>query len=327
MMTKWPWMLVLLGPLLARAAQAQGEYRNLDAGFPVRVEDATVTERYGLDLDLLNFRYDELSGLRTRVQYEPRVSYGILPRTEMWLRLPVYYRERTITPRKGIAGVGVGGMYQLTQETLNVPGVAIASEVFIPTGPAAPPPAYSLKTLLSRSFSGARVHINARVSSFTIRPVASDCKPLPGGSVCDGGNSGGPGFLPPLDGPCTIGSQSTVPLSLACAAPTPTAQGSQLAQAAPGQLVTHASWMVGIAADKALPLRSILFVADAFAERFEGIGRRVDLTAEMGARKQLSPGVVLVGAIGRHFRGTNNSTFLVLGATYSQALQGFWRRF
>jgi hypothetical protein len=53
-------------------ARAQASYRNLDAGFPVRVEDATVTERYALDLDFLNFRYDELSDLRTRLQYEPR---------------------------------------------------------------------------------------------------------------------------------------------------------------------------------------------------------------------------------------------------------------
>ncbi|HST08417.1 MAG TPA: hypothetical protein VLJ83_09595, partial [Gemmatimonadaceae bacterium] len=67
-------------------AGAQTSYRNLDAGFPVRVEDATVTERYALDLDFLNFRYDELSDLRTRIQYEPRVSYGILPRTEAWIR-------------------------------------------------------------------------------------------------------------------------------------------------------------------------------------------------------------------------------------------------
>jgi hypothetical protein len=82
-----------------------------------------------------------------------------------------------------------------------------------------------------------------------------------------------------------------------------------------------------MAVDKALPLRSIVFVGDVFAERFEGIGRQTDMTAELGARKQVSPGVVLVGAVGRHFKGVNQSTFLVLGATYSRALQGFWRRF
>src|SRR4026207_1639489 len=133
--------MLLLASSVGSVANAQAEYRNLDAGFPVRIEDATVTDRYDLDLDLLNVRYDELSGLRTRFQYEPRASYGILPRTEMWLRAPLYYRERTGTPRQRAGGGGRGGMYQLTQETLGVPGIAIASEAFFPTGPGASPPA------------------------------------------------------------------------------------------------------------------------------------------------------------------------------------------
>ena len=52
-------------------ARAQVSYRNLDAGFPVRVEDATVTERYALDLDLLNLRYDELSEFFERFMNVP----------------------------------------------------------------------------------------------------------------------------------------------------------------------------------------------------------------------------------------------------------------
>src|SRR3954453_14387621 len=90
---------IVSGLLCSSIAGAQSSYRNLDAGFPVRIEDATVTERYSLDLDILNFRYDELSNLRTRFEYEPRFSYGVLPRTEMWLRLPVFYRERNLSPR------------------------------------------------------------------------------------------------------------------------------------------------------------------------------------------------------------------------------------
>jgi hypothetical protein len=324
--TRWPWLLVLLGPSLVRSAHAQGEYRNLDAGSPIRIEDATVTERYALDLDLANIRFDALSGGRKRFQLEPQVSYGILPYTEMWIRVPTYYREREITPRKGIAGIGVGGMYQWSFESLRLPAFAFASEVFIPTGPAALPPAYSFKTLFTRSLSGgARVHLNAGIASYAIRvATASDCQVLPGGTVC--GGQGNPP-LPPFDGPCTVGSQSEmIPLSTFCGVPAP-ASGVEIAQAAATRTVTHGHWTVGLAADKALPLRSLLFAADIFAERFEGIGRRTDVTAELGARKQVSSGVVLVGAFGRHFKGTNESSFLVLGATFSRALQGFWKRF
>src|SRR5882757_9038849 len=125
-------MAVGLGPI--GMARAQASYRNLDAGFPVRVEDATVTERYALDLDFLNFRYDDLSDSRNRFQYEPQVSYGMLPRAEVWVRLPSYYRESTFTPRSGIAGLGVGAMYQFTVETLHVPALALATELFQPVG-------------------------------------------------------------------------------------------------------------------------------------------------------------------------------------------------
>jgi len=329
--TRWPQLfaplvvLALLGPSLARPAHAQGEYRNLDAGLPVRVEDASVTERYALDLAFLNFRYDELSALRTRVQYEPQVSYGILPNTEAWLRIPIYYRERGIIPRKGIGGIGVGGQYQWQLEGLRLPAVALASEVFFPTGPNALPAAYSFKTLLTKSVSSVRIHINASLASYAIRlsPPPEGCFPLPGGSTC--GGQGNPP-LPPFDGPCSIGSQSSATLlSAMCAAPGSFVGESQVALVAPGETVTHAHWMTGMAVDKALPLKSILFVADAFAERFEGIGRRTDFTAEAGIRRQLSPAVVFVGGIGRHFRGTNPSSFLILGATYSRAVQGFWR--
>src|SRR5438067_172417 len=140
-------ILSAAGVLYAENARAQASYRNLDAGFPVRVEDATVTERYALDLDFLNFRYDELSNLRKRFQYEPELSYGVLPRTEIWTRIPMYYRESTAVPRRGIAGVGVGAMYQFTIETQHLPALALATEVFRPTGPNALPTSYSLKTL------------------------------------------------------------------------------------------------------------------------------------------------------------------------------------
>jgi hypothetical protein len=90
-----------------------------------------------------------------------------------------------------------------------------------------------------------------------------------------------------------------------------------------GHLVTHAHWLLGVGADKTLPLSSIIFLGDVFAERFEGIGRPVDWTAELGARKQLNPHVVLVGSVGRHAKGTNDSSFFILGATFSRALQLF----
>jgi hypothetical protein len=311
-------LILAVGPLYGKSARAQASYRNLDAGSPVRVEDASVTERYALDLDFLNLRYDELSDLRTRVQYEPEVSYGILPRTEAWVRVPFFYRERTATPRGGVAGFGVGAMYQLTLETLHIPALALATEVFRPTGPNALPASYSLRSLLTRSFAPGRIHLNASIATFAVRAGPSLTITCPGKTAPGSSCGGSP--LPPLDGPCSIGPTSTLSASLYCGAPQPEVQQSAL-QALPGETQSHNHWFLGVGIDKALPLRSTLFVGDFFAEKFEGIGRRTDLTAELGARHQLRPTIVIDGALGRHFRGAGYSTFIVMGMTFSHALQ------
>lgn len=302
-------------------AHAQAEYRNLDGGFPVRIEDAAVTERYALDLDLANFRVDALSAGRRRIQIEPRLSYGILPRSEIWLRVTAFYREAAITPRKGLAGIGVGGMYQFNLEHLHLPAMAFSSETFVPTGPGALPPSYSARGLLTKSFAPGRIHLNASLASYATR-VATNCLPLISGTVC---RSGVPtiGIVPPLDGPCLLGLDAGQSTATLCDAQQTQSAAASAAQTASEKLVTHAHWLAGVAADKTLPLRSIVFVGDVFAERFEGIGRAVDWTSELGARKQISPRVVLVGALGRHFSGLNNSSFLILGATFGRALQLF----
>jgi hypothetical protein len=306
------------------SARAQGSYRNLDAGLPVRIEDATVTDRYDLDLDLLNFRYDELSGLRTRFQYEPQLSYGALPRTEIWARLPIYYRERTASPRRGIAGFGVGAQYQLTLETQHVPALALATEVFHPTGPNALPSAYSLRSILTRSFAPGRVHLNASVASFAVRAAPSlIITPCPANTP-PGTQCGSTPLLPPLDGPCRVGVGSGLSAAFTCVPRRPQSLMS-IEQGQPGDIETHTHWLLGAALDRAFPLASTLVIGDFFAEKFEGLGRRTDMTAELGLRHQWRPQVVLAGAVGRHFRGAGHSTFVTFAMTLSHALQLFGR--
>jgi hypothetical protein len=324
MMTRpmqWSLVLVLALSPLARQARAQSDYRNLDAGFPVRIEDAIVTDRYALNLDLANLRFDALSGGRRRLQLEPELSYGIFPRTEMWLRATGYYRERQVTPRKGIAGVGLGGMHQFTVETFSAPALALASEIFVPTGPRALPPSYSLKALLTRSSTWGRIHLNASLASYATRVLSSNCLPLPGGSTC---STGGPvASLPPLDGPCEMAPEAVSESPMRTDLQAAPATSNASAQNASSPVVTHAHWLAGIGADKTLPIKSVVFVGDLFVEQFEGIGRGPDWTTELGARKQVTPSVVVVGSLGRHFKGLNDSLFFVIGATFGRALQLF----
>ena len=308
--------LLVCGALSAATkVEGQSSYRNLDGGRPVRVEDAVVTERYALDVDLFNIRYDELSDLRSRLLWEPEVSYGILPRTEMWLRLPVFYRERTSVPRGGLAGLGFGAMYQLNLESQLLPTAALATEFFKPAGANASPMSYSLRALLTRSFSPGRLHVNASSATYAVTPTASLVITCPPGLGTPGTNCGGPP-LPPLDGPCSLASGYTVRFQCSPGAAEPSAT-----QAAAAETKTHSHWLLGIAYDKTIPLSSSLIVGDFFAEKFEGIGRKTDMTAEIGLRHQMRPQMIFSGAVGRHFRGGGFSTFITLGLTLDRALQ------
>lgn len=283
---------------LSLPAQAQTEYRNLEAGRPIRMADATPTERYALDLDLTTLRLERLSLGRYRLQYEPRIAYGIMPRTEVSVRVPSFYRERSISPRGGIAGVGIGAEYQLVMEGLHAPAIALAGEAFIPTGPNALRESYSVKGLLTRSFPLLRLHLNASYGSFPVREITG------GGGV----------LLPPvIDGPCNFEIPETgMPMRAFCGA----GEMEQLSNLAT-VIVTKYRWVAGAGIDKTFALKSLLLAADVFVEKYEKVGRPSDWTAEGGARKQLTHYMVVDAAIGRRFTGISPSWFATAGTTFT----------
>ena len=292
--------VVALALALPREIRAQGEYRNLEAGRPTRISDATPTERGSLDLDLTTFRLERLSLGRYRLQYEPRIAYGAFPRGELSIRVPSFYRERSVSPRGGIAGVGVGAEYQLLMEGLHLPAVALAGEAFIPTGPNAIQTAVSIKGLMTRSFSFARFHLNGSYGNFAVRSA-------PAGGV----------LAPPvIDGPCVFQTpDDDLPIRAFCGA----GGGSLTRTAAASEIVTKARWSAGGAVDKSFGVRSLIIIADVFVEKLEGIGRAADWSAEGGARKQINQFLVIDGGIGRRFTGISPSWFATMGTTLTLA--------
>lgn len=291
--------------ITANSAAAQAEYRNLEPGRPTRVSDATPTERYALDLDLTTVRVDKLSLGRYRLQVEPRVSYGMLPRMDISLRAIAFYREPSAVPRSTVAGVGIGSEYLVKMESLRAPAIGFAGEMFLPTGPNASRAAYSVKALLSRAYSFGRVHLNGSYGTFSVKiPV-----PPPGA----------PPLIPPvIDAPCTISPLETVSVRVSCLAPFAPSGGASSAVLKPGTN-TNTRWLVALGADKAFALKSLLIVADVFVERFEGVGRPADWTGELGVRKQVTPSLVADLGLGRHFRGISPSWFATFGTTLSLA--------
>src|SRR4029450_7705059 len=99
--------LALVCCLIGSRLAAQTDYHNTDAGRPLRVEDATPTERFALDFHFPTARVERLDAGATRVRVEPAVSYGILPRTALEMRAAFVFRESEAITRAGMSGVGI----------------------------------------------------------------------------------------------------------------------------------------------------------------------------------------------------------------------------
>jgi hypothetical protein len=76
-------------------------------------------------------------------------------------------------------------------------------------------------------------------------------------------------------------------------------------------------WVVGIGGDHALPLASVLVMADVFGERYVGLFDRWDWTAELGARHQLTPYLTIDASVGRRFAGITRAWVFSGGLTRS----------
>ena len=300
---KGRWMLVVACIGTALPAAAQTEYRNIDGGRPLRIEDADPSPRHSLEFQLAPLRVDRLIGGYYRWQLEPRVSYALFPRTELKLRMPLAYREPGADPRGGLVGVGVGGFHNLHIETARMPAFAVEGELLVSAeGSLTSGSMYGIRALSTRSIGRTRVHANAGYGTYRVRLA-----PNPTG-----------GAPPVPDAPCSVqGDQpeshgATVRASVRC---TTSARIGAMPHVPDDR--SGSRWIFGVAADRALPLRSVLLAMDVFAERFSGLAAPVDWTTEVGVRRQLTPRTVIESTLGRRFTGASQAWFLGIGMSTS----------
>ena len=310
---------VIACPLVGRLS-AQTEYRNTDAGHPLRVEDATPTERFAFDLHFPSARIERFDTGENRLRVEPALAYGILPRTALEARATFVYREAGASPRGGMAGLGVSLVHALNTETTWIPGVALAGEFFGPMGSArAGGPAYSIRALVTRGFSLGRLHANATYGSYnvTMSQQPAVCVPDQSSPLLDPpcvGSGTKPKFIP--DGPCTVSPSGADSVSAArCIRPVEGSSSPPTTPATTSQKFRGAHWGVGVGGDHTFPKHSILVMADAFGELYNGLFDRWDWTAEVGARHQLTPSVTLEGGLGRRVAGSTRAWIVTAGLT------------
>lgn len=318
---------ILLGIVAPRRVAGAQDYYNLDGGRPNRIEDATPTERYELEIQLLPVRFERFVNGMTRWRTDPKLSFGIAPFTEVELRLPVL---RVDTRRvggqstTGVGGLAIGALHAVTLETGGVPALALAGEWIAPVGGlAAPVGSYSAKLVGTKTLAHLRVHLNAGYGTWSVRPpppVGPTCPSvIAAGTVVPPGCGGGIPIVP--DTPCDRVSEGA---SLACIGRAAVLGASPAIEAAATSAPTVGyRWMSGLAVDRAFPLASTLVSADVVAERFIGLYDAIDWSAELGMRHQWTPTLVVDFGAARHFTGPAVSTAVTVGLTYAAPQQ--WR--
>jgi hypothetical protein len=149
---------------LPAAVQAQTDYYNTDLGRPLQIEDYLALERYGLELQAAPLRVERARGGVYSWGVEPELAFGVLPRTQLEVGLPLAYVDGGALGGRasGLAGIDVSLLHQLNAETA-VPGLAVVAEALLPAGGLGPDRAYlSAKGIATRTLSWARFHANAQ---------------------------------------------------------------------------------------------------------------------------------------------------------------------
>ena len=292
-------------------AFAQSEYRNTDSGRPLRIEDAESIEFRALEFQFAPFRLERPRAGIDRWQFEPRLSYGILPRTELELRAPIVYREPGAYSRGGLAGLGVGMQRNFNDETPSLPSFALSGEYVIPAGGASTNPGnWVIRGAATRTFTPGRLHFNAAYGTYNLIVY-------PSGAGTPGCQNCGITRIPINDGPCEVLPEDVGILAAESPARSPQIvpappDGTALATVRQGRRL-----LLGLAGDHTFPLWSTMFAADLFVERFSLSTSPADWTAEVGARHQVTPRVIFDVGVGRRFTGASPSWIGTVGTSYS----------
>ena len=145
------------------AAFAQTDYFNTDRGRPLQVQDAIPIERYAFELQAAPLRWTRSPNAHVTWSIEPELAYGILPRTQLEIGLPVFFTEgQPGVPGSGVGALHVSMLHALNIETLGMPAVALTAVASIPAGSLGPRRGYfTAGAVATRTVSLGRVHLNA----------------------------------------------------------------------------------------------------------------------------------------------------------------------
>jgi len=144
----------------ARPALAQIDYRNLDDGRPVRVEDAYPVERYAFEF-LVPYGFERAQGATVHALV-PELSYGMLRNLHVGVKLPLASGDPgSGGSRLGLAGFRGLALLNLATESPRLPAVAVRVDGYLPAGSLGGSAANgSIELIGTRHFGRSRLHLN-----------------------------------------------------------------------------------------------------------------------------------------------------------------------
>lgn len=165
-------MLYLLSILtfilgLALPVFGQADYRNLDPGRPIAIEDAYPLEFRAFELQIGVPRYQREGGGHA-LSFEPEIKWGF---AKDW---QVGISGENTTLRDGrttnsFRDTQLHLFYNLNQESFAIPAIAIRPELTLPTGALGSENVHAaLKAMVSKSIGMNRIHLNG---SYTAGPT------------------------------------------------------------------------------------------------------------------------------------------------------------
>lgn len=143
----------------ATTAAAQLDYRNLDDGRPLWVEDAWPVERRALELLVpYSVRWGHGSA---RHGARPEVAWGAWDNLMLGVKLPFALDRTPAGDHSGLAGPGAFLFYNLSAEGRRHPAVAVRAEAHLPWGALAPDGTeLTVKGIATRTLGRERLHLN-----------------------------------------------------------------------------------------------------------------------------------------------------------------------
>ncbi len=137
---------------------SQVDYRNLDAGRPLRVEDAYPLEQKALEL-LAGWRAARRSGGAAH-EATASLTYGLLPNAQLEVGIGGGNIPDSAGRSTGLAGVDLAGLYNLWPERGALPAMAVHAGATLPVGGLAPEAAEAeVGAIATRSFGRQRLHL------------------------------------------------------------------------------------------------------------------------------------------------------------------------